>query len=1061
MSTFASAESTTPGAGEREGHVRKFQELLRELFQFDCADLDFGIYRIMNHKRDVVERFIAEKLPQTIDDELSTGLLARQALAKAKSEEAREKVLKVLGPDSIDAVGEIGNQALAATPVAREYLDARARAGASRSRAAVEVDVYNHLTAFFSRYYEDGDFVSKRRYSRKQRYAIPYNGEEVYLHWANSDQYYVKTAEHFHSYDWKAPNGVSVRFRVDEADVEQNNVKGERRLFLPRVAQTEWDEDGRTVMIPFAYRPLTAQEKPRYGRKNQQEKILAAAVEDLPERLGTDALAALGRERRRNARDEPVSYLEHHLRRYTRRNDSDFFIHKDLRGFLTRELDFYLKNEVLNLDDLAAAGEFVGESWFQVLQLIRAVGGEIIDFLAQIEGFQKMLWEKRKFVIETNWCMAMRCVPPELYPTVAANEAQWAEWRLLSVVPGDEASSLFDACRTKDERIAFLKINPTLMLDTVHFAPDFTDVLLSAFGDLDEVTDGVLFRSENWQALRLMRERHAGSIHSVYIDPPYNTDASAILYKNGYKDSSWLSLMENGLEQARALLAGDGVVCCAIDDEEAWRLRALMQSVFGQELGIVPVRSNPAGRKSRGQISPAHEYAFFFGSAESTLGSLRKTEKELARYPFEDQRGRYAWNNLIRHGSNDRRADRPKMFYPIYVDEEDVLRVPEMEWNEELREYGIREDLRTNEVAVWPVRTQDGERVEKNWHRGPERVAKTLDQYRVRRVAGSPGVEIDFKIHLDMQAMPKTWWDDKRYASANLGARSVKDLFGEKRFDFAKAIGLVEDCLRASKSDAGSTTLDFFAGSGTTGHAVINLNREDGGCRRFTLVEMGDHFDTVVLPRLKKVAFSAAWKNGRPLRSATPEEAERSPRLFKYLRLESYEDALDSIRFDEEAGQLRLEDSLDGYLLNYMLKWETKDSETLLNPAELASPFSYRLRVHANGGVREQTADVAETFNYLLGLCVRTRRVYRDGERRYLVFRGETRDEPGRATVVIWRDTEGWTEEDLAADRDFVAAERVTEGADAVYVNGMSSIPGARPIEPLFKARMFAGVSDG
>lgn len=142
----------------------------------------------MNHKRDVVERFIAEELPKAVDDELSAGLLARQALAKAKLDEARQQVLERLGKDAIDAKGEIAHPALAGTPVAQEYLDARARAGASRSREAVEVDVYNHLTAFFSRYYEDGDFVSKRRYSRKHRYAIPYNGEEVYLHWANADQ---------------------------------------------------------------------------------------------------------------------------------------------------------------------------------------------------------------------------------------------------------------------------------------------------------------------------------------------------------------------------------------------------------------------------------------------------------------------------------------------------------------------------------------------------------------------------------------------------------------------------------------------------------------------------------------------------------------------------------------------------------------------------------------------------------------------------------------------------------------------------------------------------------
>ena len=142
-----------------------------------------------------------------------------------------------------------------------------------------------------------------------------------------------------------------------------------------------------------------------------------------------------------------------------------------------------------------------------------------------------------------------------------------------------------------------------------------------------------------------------------------------------------------------------------------------------------------------------------------------------------------------------------------------------------------------------------------------------------------------------------------------------------------------------------------------------------------------------------------------------------------------------------------------------MLKWETKQSETLLNAAELTRPFSYKLRVYARGKTRERIADVTETFNYLLGLDVRTRKVYEDFGRRYLVYRGETRGAPGRGVAVIWRETEGWTEEDFARDREFVKVKELGGGADTVYVNGNSVIPSAKAIEPIFKARMFAGAS--
>ena len=340
-------------------HLAKFQGLLRELFQFDCADLDFGIYRIMNHKRDAIDRFITERLPASVAAELDGGPLTQQARAEDNLAEVAQRVREALGESAIDDHGVLtrpDSELPFVQQLVQEYEEAQRRAaGGSRSRDAVEAAIYNHLYTFFSRYYEEGDFISKRRYSRNQRYAIPYNGEEVYLHWANSDQYYVKTDEHFRNYDWTAPNGVSVHFRLKNADVEQNNVKGDRRFFIPCVSEMAWDADDNAITIPFEYRPLSGGEKTVYGTRNQQDKIIGEALTKIPEQLhdNAPAIAALEGEHRRNEKG-PVSRLEHHLRRYVGRNNSDFFIHKDLSGFLNRELDFYLKNEVLNLDSLVA-----------------------------------------------------------------------------------------------------------------------------------------------------------------------------------------------------------------------------------------------------------------------------------------------------------------------------------------------------------------------------------------------------------------------------------------------------------------------------------------------------------------------------------------------------------------------------------------------------------------------------------------------------------------------------------------------------------------------------------
>jgi adenine-specific DNA-methyltransferase len=1040
--------------------IDKFQQLLSELFQFDCADLDFGIYRIMNYKREVIEKFIAEKLPDVVDDKLKHGELEQQDRANAALDEARQDIINKLGADAIDDDGE-----LAATyrnsPIGRNYLNAKARAAGSRSRAAVEVSIYNHLYAFFSRYYQNGDFISKRRYGR-QRYAIPYNGEEVYLHWANSDQYYIKTGEHFRDYDWKAPDGVMVHFRLKAADVEQNNVKGDKRFFLPRAKETKWDTNARAITIPFEYRPLTTSETRSYGNRDQQDKIIAEALDVIPKRLSNapDALAGLTGEWRRNGKDEPVSHLEHHLRQYTRRNTSDFFIHKDLAAFLSRELDFFLKSEVLNLDEMTAAGEGVATGWFQELQLTKLVGNQVIEFLAQMENFQKMLWEKRKFVTETQYCITLGNIDAAFYPDIAANDAQWDEWRELFHIDETE-THLFNSNKNgHDKRIDFLNTHMTLVLDTVHFESNFVDRLLASFDDLDGLTDGLLIHSENWQALNLLTGRYREEVKCIYIDPPYNTGDSEILYKNGYKDSAWLTMMKNRLTTGKVLLEECGMQCTMIDDVEFHMLKELIAKIFGSQniTGVAVIKNNPSGRSTVKGFSISHEYAIFSSASENAaLGAIPRTEEQLTQYPEEDEIGKFQWRSFLRSGGeNDFRTARPKLHYPLVVSR-DTVRLPAMEWNSLASRWKLSENPCENEEVLWPIYSDK----EYTWRLGVDTLKNRIGDLRVRQMQnGCMTVEIKFRLD-DDGVLPKTVWDEKQMNATSYGTTMLRNIMGKSQvFSFPKSVYAIEKSLRVSDPGILGIVLDYFAGSGTTGHAVINLNREDGGQRKFILVEMGEYFDTVLLPRIKKVTFSPEWKDGKPKRDATPEEAQWSPRIVKYIRLESYEDALNSIEFDDDPVQLKLlKEALgDDYLLKYMLKWETKHSETLLNVEKMVSPFCYRLRVHADGETHERTVDLPETFNYLLGLKARTRRVYKDGDRHYLIYRGETREAPGLEVEVIWRETDGWKQADFERDRQFVAEQGLAEGADAVYVNGDSCIPNAKAIEPLFKARMFAGV---
>ena len=232
-------------------------------------------------------------------------------------------------------------------PLSNEYLETRERLGAPQSQYQRADAIFNHLYTFFSRYYEDGDFIPRRRYSQTERYAIPYNGEEVYLHWANRDQYYVKSGEHFSAYRFKS-QGITVTFDLRDVDVEKDNVQGAKRFFIPLAAETIYSPETAEIAIPFEYRPLTDEEKARYGSQKQQDKINEIAETEILQCVGSDYSAYAALERR----IDQIIVLKKHLDIYTRHSTADFFIHKDLKQFFNRELDVYIKNEVIPLFDL-------------------------------------------------------------------------------------------------------------------------------------------------------------------------------------------------------------------------------------------------------------------------------------------------------------------------------------------------------------------------------------------------------------------------------------------------------------------------------------------------------------------------------------------------------------------------------------------------------------------------------------------------------------------------------------------------------------------------------------
>ena len=1055
-------------------------ELLRELFQLNQPDLDFGLYRIMHAKADQVSKFLDEDLLSIIGE--AFGESNETLVAKAKTAyEAAIQQAKDFGapdPEATQPVQEAKNALIAA-----------------KDTGSSEEDVYDHLYRFFERYYDNGDFMSLRYFTREtdgkaSPYAVPYDGKEVYLHWANRDQYYIKTSEYLTNFTFdptlaKEFNGkhkelfegkpLKVHFRVVSAgEGEHNNIKAaeqNKRYFIihkDEPLKLEIDESGETnLVIQFAYRAdpeKSGQE--RAWRKKRLEEAATVIKEALSELSGGDNFAKVLLAPAPTDKEKSRTLLEKYLFQYTARNTMDYFIHKDLGGFLRRELDFYIKNEILHLDDIESAktSRTDFENYLTKIKVLRATARRLIDFLAQIENFQKKLWLKKKLVVETNYCVTLDKVPESLYTEIGRNNQQIQEWKKLFAIDDME-----DCGETLGRE--FLKNNTYLVLDTAFFSEDFKCRILSTFENIDEHTDGLLIHSENFQALNLLQEKYEERVKCIYIDPPYNSPSSEILYKNNYKHSAWMTLISDRISVSKTMSAKDGALIVAIDENENDNLSLLLKYIYSSELfdiNTISVCHNPKGIQG-GFVSINNDYALTV-SPKNIKSNTKKIEKKDWKY-----------ENFRNWGGESERKTAKNCFYPIYVRGNEIVDFGEVCKKDYHPEFNERAEGKT--IAVYPI---DKNGVERKWTYARDSVERIRHLLRVKKLSDG---RVDIEKCRDKERYKTTWLGSKHIAG-DYGSKILNNIIGEKKFDFPKSIHTVEDFIRLIENNT-SLVLDYFAGSGTTGHAAINLNREDNGRRKYILVEMGEYFDTVLKPRIQKVIYSKDWNDGKPV------SREGSSHCFKYIRLESYEDALNNLTL-KPSPNLESADSrfARDYMLRYWLDIETKGSPSLLNIKDFDDPTAYTLKVKKPGTdeYAEKAVDLVETFNWLVGLHVERLDRWRgygaafkrekdpelpeDGYER-LVLNGSLKEAddgawrlrrvegyrfraPGNHSdrervLVIWRKLTGDMEQDNLVLDGWFKEHRLSNSDsafDIIYVNGSNNLPRLRQAGEAWKVHL-------
>ena len=348
--------------------------------------------------------------------------------------------------------------------------------------------------------------------------------------------------------------------------------------------------------------------------------------------------------------------------------------------------------------------------------------------------------------------------------------------------------------------------------------------------------ENLILKGNNLLCISSLLKTHRGKIKCIYIDPPYNpkSDANTFEYNNSFNHSTWLTFMKNRLEVAKELLSDDGIIFIDIDHYELFYLGILSDEIFGyhNRLGVLAVVHNLKGRYNE-FFSPAHENKIVFAKNISKAKIKLFADDNSEDYPEEDNIGRYKLAGLQRTGDGSKRADRPNLFYPIYFDPITKL---------------IDTNFKENFVKILPV---DNNGVERRWRWGKEKVNNDWKtELVVKEVNGKHKIYSKIRIKGEK---PKSVWLKKEY-SGTTGTNDLKEDLGvdDKLFPYPKSVKLVKDAIQIS-TDKNDIILDFFGGSGTTAKAVLELNKEDGGDRKFILCEQMDYVESITSKRIQNV----------------------------------------------------------------------------------------------------------------------------------------------------------------------------------------------------------------
>lgn len=799
-----------------------------------------------------------------------------------------------------------------------ESIDSRAEKGTS-----FREELFDKLYTFFNRYFcESGSIYFRHLPAFSRTYEKVYeNGDDVSLAWKTHMLYYVKSDVLVHSMPVEIVRTHSPdasRFFFFDASELEHKKNNDKKEFVYRFHKIVSDNSNRTVHFFVTYSAN--------GRKTNVEKI----IKDI--RTARNGFL-LSREDLDNA-----------FRIFERQTEVDYFINKDPQKFLKEQFDLWMYQYMFGEETLFSANRV------SQLNAVRDTAYDIIAFIAQFEDELRRVWEKPKFVRRTNYVLTLDKLSRELITRIAIHRGfkkQVREWLELHLVDSNftAESLLSNDALPIDNGLSSEHL--FLPLDTVHFE-DLKYEILNELGNLDTAIDGELVCSDNWQALNTLRKRYARKVDCIHIDPPYNTESRGFLYKNEYRHSSWLTMMENRIAFTQELLNQDGSFLCHIDEHEYERLHLLLEATGLLNAGtIVWDKRNPVtGGKG---VAIQHEYVIWRSMSGSYIRSISENRKLIlekanalvAEYGHVDGDLRRKFSRWV---TSHRKFSGGDKAYQHIDDDGRVyqsvsLRAPEPRDNQKFHIPLIHPE--TGKPCPVPPN---------GFSRTPETLESMLDKGEIL-FGDDESTQPRQKRYLnhDAQTQISSVIQEARTGKADL------DRLGLKNFPYCHPVDLYSHLTKPAVNSNSGVILDYFAGSGTTAHAVININQENHGNLKYLLVEMGEYFYSVLVPRIKKVIYSRDWRNGKPVSSLGSSHA------FKYYRLEQYEETLKNMRY-KDSEQLEL-DSMKSPFEQYVFFGDDKFSQFV----ELSDENSIRI----NLADLYDDIDLAESLSNILGKSIR------------------------------------------------------------------------------------------